>query len=655
MADSNDFQPDQALSKARGSNRQVFVALAVFALLLISARFALAAVSTDTYERGEELVRGAVAVAVTGGLDLPLENTFYHTYEGGGFVQALVTIPAFALLGPSFLAHKVAAIAVDLLVLLAGCLLARRAFGFRALVLFGLLHIFAPITFQKLGLLNLGIHYHALFFQFAVAGLTLRLLQEKARVETPWRGTALALGVLGGFGFFYNYQLAPLIGLAGLVLLYRKALTPKGWLHLVGGCILGLLPLLFMGARVGGEVFNVHSQVDVEEQAETAEELAQSEEAERAIHANAAVQEARDERRRPSLAKLPAGILDAMGPRGFLQLLALLALPLAGLELFRRRRKVPSTSSMTPICREANQLLLGYLAIFGALIPVTGFMVVYFPQYFLAMRYAPFWGFATVLTAGTLAWLSMDAQAVLRWAGRGLIATCLGLGFWSFGHGLATGQVGSLSVGIQQLADLRGTDFNDYYSKLATRLELSHVESLRVLTAVEGAPEKQLFAAASEAVYKHSLQTLPEILQELKQASPDKWQLFLPGLGAWALKGRNGSLLAGGNKLFRQVSKLPEGPEKKVVSDLVFFGLGRRGSFWGPKEEFLNYSIQELELGKFPPSALRGFGHHCYHFFQLNPDGFAPFIASHRPKTKRLVSEGFEEARRERSLSTENE
>jgi hypothetical protein len=103
------------------------------------------------------------------------------------------------------------------------------------------------------------------------------------------------------------------------------------------------------------------------------------------------------------------------------------------------------------------------------------------------------------------------------------------------------------------------------------------------------------------------------------------------------------------------VSKLPEGPEKKVVSDLVFFGLGRRGSFWGPKEEFLNYSIQELELGKFPPSALRGFGHHCYHFFQLNPDGFAPFIASHRPKTKRLVSEGFEEARRERSLSTENE
>ena len=223
-------QGSREIAQARGTRRQVLFALVALGITLVCARLTLAVYSIDTYERGEELVRGAVAEAITGGIDLPVENIFYHTYEGGGFVQALVTIPAFALFGPSFLAHKVASIAMDLLVLGAGCLLARRAFGLRAMVLFGLLHILAPITFQKLGLLNLGIHYHALFFQFAVAGLTLRLLQEKARIEVPWRWTALTLGVLGGFGFFYNYQLAPLIGLAGLLLLLRRALTTRGCL-----------------------------------------------------------------------------------------------------------------------------------------------------------------------------------------------------------------------------------------------------------------------------------------------------------------------------------------------------------------------------------------------------------------------------------------
>lgn len=651
MDDATKPPMDPTLNKARGSRRQVLLTLAVLGLLLVSARFTLAVLSTDTYDRGEEKVREAVAMAVTGGLDLPIENIFYHTYEGGGFVQALVTIPSIALVGPTFLAHKMTAIGCDILVLLAGCLLARRAFGFRAMVLFGLLHILAPITFQKLGLLNLGIHYHALFFQFAVAGLTLRLLQEKARVEAPWRGTAFALGVLGGFGFFYNYQIAPLIGLAGLTLLFRRTLTLKGWGHLIGGCVLGLLPLLYMGSRVGAEVFNVHGQFEAQSEEETLSSSSQGKPVSQLSKAYKAVKQEQLEQREPSLAKLPAGVLNAMGPRGFLQLLALLGLSLGGLELFRRRRQGPDSPIMISVCRESSRLLTGYLAIFCVLIPVTGFMVVYFPHYFLAMRYAPFWGFATVLTAGTLSWLSLDAKASLRWAGKGLVFTCLGLGIWSFSSGVSSGRVSSFGAGLDRIADLRGTDFNAYYSKVATRLKQDHVQMLRTLTAVEGVPQAELFAAASEAVYKHSRQQLPGILGELREASPDHWQLFLPGLGAWALKGRSGSLLAAGNKLRRQVGKLPGGPDKHQISDLVFFALGKRGPFRAPHQGLLSASIHELELGQFPAAALRGFGHHCYHHFELKPDEFGPFIDEHLPETKRLVTEGFEEARLERSLS----
>jgi hypothetical protein len=160
-------------------------------LLVLVARAALVLALADVFFYGEELEKGTAAKAMLDGLPVPHHCLAYHQYEGGGFVISHAKALAFLLVGESVLAHKLVALSTCLAVLWAGWCLARRHFGLLSAQLFALLYVLAPLTWQKLGLLSLGIHYEASFFVLVLLDLLLRWLTE---ARAPTRFEARAFG-----------------------------------------------------------------------------------------------------------------------------------------------------------------------------------------------------------------------------------------------------------------------------------------------------------------------------------------------------------------------------------------------------------------------------------------------------------------------------
>jgi len=573
------------------------------ALVLVLARLFVATTAPDVFERGEEFVRGAAAISISGGLLEGVNNElealgepavgpevlFYHPYEGGGFVHALLTIPVFKALGPSLLAHKLIAIGVELLVIFAGLWLVREVFGRRAEIPFALLWTFSPLAFQKLALLNLGIHYQALGFQFALAALCLGALRGAPR--------PIAMGLVAGFGLFYNYQLAPLIGLVGLALLARKSLTFSDWGMLALGFFVGALPLILMFIATGSAMLNIHGQ-----------ELGST---------NAGG---------PGLADLFTNLQDALGFRGVLQLLLL-----AGLALFAGWR------SSGPA-----RLVLGYLVIFTLLIPFSGFLSVGFYDYFGGMRYAPLFGFATVLSAGAIA-SSRRAPAAL-----GLLLVLLGV----TSTVSAVGRDASPVAGLKRLTHTAGLDFADYDAKIVSRFPDALRGNRRALLAallhVKGAPRAAQVAAASEAVTRHEKISLTETLGHLQATAGTDWRAGLLGLGAWIMRGTKGDMAVGvqrfKNRLIQQPTSLLSAEEQPIALALALESIGRYGSGAWPSEEVLAGELDQIIEHKLEPVVLRGFGRRLHRSFGMRPWALDAFLKGRAPDIKVSVRNALDQA-----------
>ncbi|MBC8451398.1 MAG: hypothetical protein H8D72_01685 [Planctomycetes bacterium] len=581
-----------------------------FALLLIVTRLFVATVSSEPFERGEEYVRGSAALALTGGLldginaelealdEAPVgyEALFYHAYEGGGFVHALLTVPAFALFGPSLLAHKVVAIGFELFVLLAGFLLAREVFGARAGIPFCLLWIFSPLAFQEIAPLNLGIHYQALLFQFGVAALGLGVLRGAPR--------PFALGVLGGFGLFYNYQLAPLIGLLALAFLLGRCLDAKGWGRLIAGFAVGGLPLWYMLAATGSAMFDIHGQQLGDEGVQSA-----------------------------SLVEVLRNFGRALGPRGALQ-----ATGLTALAVFAARRGP-----------RAARLLFGYVLLFALLIPFTGFLSANFDYSFGAMRYAPLFGFTTVLAAGAVSLLP------LRAAGPSLSVLVLA----GLSSTLATANTGDgPAAGFERIASTRGTDFGDYFSKLQRRfperLSADPSAAMRALAHVGGAPRLEVLTAATRAITHKQKEPLEVLVPQLQAAFPGEWQLALGGLGAWAMRGSRGELFVGQRKLRQQLLKLPREARRDVPADELvdsaLEGLGRFGTGAFPTTENLRGELDQMRDRAIRGSVYLGHGARLYHALCLAPSRLETLLEGRNPELQERIRTGFERERLAREL-----
>jgi hypothetical protein len=483
-------------------------------------------------------------------------------------------------------------------------LLVREAFGRRSALLFGLLWILAPVAFQKVALLNLGIHYQALLFQFLLAWYGLRILNGDSR-------RALACGLVGGFGLFYNFQLAPLIGLLGLAFLVRRSLDLTAWVRLVLGFLLGALPLGLMALEVGGQVLDIHGQELGEASTITV-----------------------------GFGEVLRSLGAYLGPRGWLQLGLLIGLPLGIWSWVPEHRRL------------AYRRLLAYLLLFALIVPASGFLTAGFSSFFGAMRYAPLYGFAVVLSAGALGML-LEARGGQRLAGLGLTVLLLSLGLSSSLSAQREGQAPDLASGLERVASMGGRDFAGYLAKVAERLELPDVEQLRVFAAIEGVPRHELYPAAAEAVYRSSKRPLSELLPELVEVDPEGWPDFLLGFGAWVTRGQGDQLVNAIRKARRQVDKvLAAGQDHDPVRlrQLLQEAIGRHGMGSYPHVRNLEDELEQMLRDNLPPRLYHGFGQRCLRRFLQEPWLLDELLAGRPEQVQRWVRDGFADAEARRRV-----
>src|SRR5690349_14316110 len=185
-----------------------------WALSWCAARGILLVFFADVFGYGEELEKGCEAKAMLDGLPVPHHQLAYQYYEGGGFVVSHLDALAFALFGESLLAIKLVALALGVATLGAGWKLCERLGGRGAARSFALLFVLAPASVQKLSVLALGIHFHALLFVALVLESTAGIVLERDLRPRAW----LQLGLLAGFGLYFSYLLALTIAVAATLL-----------------------------------------------------------------------------------------------------------------------------------------------------------------------------------------------------------------------------------------------------------------------------------------------------------------------------------------------------------------------------------------------------------------------------------------------------
>jgi hypothetical protein len=217
-------------------------ALLLLALLATGLRLGTNLSRVDEFFQ-EGLVRGTLAEAWLRGAPVWPREAPQIPHIRGSVVMSLISVPAFAVLGPTTFAVRLSGIVFHLAGLATLMLLMHRLFGRRAAVLAGALFALAPPALAKIAVLSYGDHVESLPFVFAAAWVTLAWLQDRGGRRT---GLGLLAGVLVGLAVSWHAQarLGALALLATCVLLGPgRLLRRDALLGLAPGVLLGLLPL----------------------------------------------------------------------------------------------------------------------------------------------------------------------------------------------------------------------------------------------------------------------------------------------------------------------------------------------------------------------------------------------------------------------------
>ncbi len=589
--------------------------LALFALCLLLVRGALLFSLADVFLYGEELEKGAVAKLLLQGFDAPWSSLPYHIYEGGGFVQSHLVALAFAVLGPSMLALKTVPLAWNLLLLALGWRLLDGHFSRWSARAFAVLFVCAPISYQKLSLLSLGIHFEALTFLLAIAYCTISI--ASAPRGSPW--IWLGLGWCVGFGWFFSYQTAVFAGAAGLLLAFTswREFNARGGLLAFVGALIGSLPWWIMFAHWGPRVLDVHGA-----------ELGSS----------------------PSdaWARIRACWDSVFAGRDALDLAALgllWAAPFSLLVLAWRSRSARGA-------RAPGFLLLCLLAFLVAYL-TSGFAVAHVYHYFLLNRGAPAWMLATLAAAVCLGQAGRSHSA---WP-RALAGFALGLlalaGLRGTYRACALGEPRTPLANLALLSSTKGYDYPAYFARLWPRLGLEDADKVRLLRSVREPSAIVLDHAIAEA----SAVERERSMDELTELARPRRATFLRGLGAqFDLQGAHSI----GERAAVALS-MPPSDRADVLEAVGRFGTGFSISRARLEQEF----DSGIELG-LPAEYFKGLGWRVYRCKgDLPPGAFwravdVPFAFSPRraracldtmPAPQRAwVEAGYLEAVREFSL-----
>jgi hypothetical protein len=590
----------------------------VFALaLLVKAAFVL--VLADVFFYGEELEKGTAAKAMLDGLGIPHHQQAYHYYEGGGFAVSHLKALAFLAVGENLLAHKLVALAFFAAVLGVGMALARELFGGRAGLWFALLLTFGPVSFQKLSLLSLGIHFEACLFVGLAMWITTRLV---FRPQESGRAHFALLGVVVGLGTWFSYQLV-LVGAWALSVLlvarwrdlFGRGPAGPGALLGLAGFALGALPLWIMATLVGDAVFDIHG-------------LALSG---KGVEFDRA-------------ARLRAFFLSLYTERSALEIAGAVVFPLALIwaSLQGLLAREPQGGGL----RLRTSFVLLFLAIFTAAYASSPFVHGRIYHFFLLMRLAPAWYAGTLLVAGVL-------EARLSGTGRreripALVCAglTLGLGCFCTLAILVGGEPRRLAENWRDLCTLKGYAYAPYFAKLIAHLDgLSPEQRLASLLSFREEDRDWLRAEIATELFDRPEPDLASAMADFRrvvgEVDPGHEAAYEVGLGKLWMEAVGWDQVAA----LALAAELPA-PERKRLCE----ALGRFGSGPHPTPSVL---ARELENGNAAAERAafdRGLGWRLRQAFPLDPASARAWIAGLEPGRARAVEEGQAAARRAHRL-----
>jgi len=587
-------------------------------LVIVKSIFVLSL--SDVFFYGEELEKGTAAKAMIDGLDVPHHQLAYHYYEGGGFVASHLKALAFLLVGQNLLAHKLVALAFDAAILLAGFRLTRRLFGERAGLFFGLLFVFGPESYQKLGLISLGIHFEALLFLFAILALGANLAFGPPSASRPGRRrwTWFALGLTTGFGLYFSYQVALVALWVALFLLVRRPREVLGVPGLLGliGTALGALPLLGMYSLVGDAIFDIHgTAIAGSDGGPTNSELFRS--------------------------FLASVFLEG----GFGQQVAAwvwTACTLAAAGLLYLSPEVPQggASSEAVPRRMAAVYLGGYMLLFFVVYLSSGFVQGEVYHYFLLLRLVPLWAVGAVLIAGASSFLLREGSAPTRFTTLVAGSLLLALGLRASAGVVGTGRPLELGANWRVLTGHKGYRYDQYFAKVLGHFGTTPRETLELIEGFEEDAPALLRADLVTNLFRESGADLSAAYLATRSTisayGQERLGHYELGLGPLLLIGHGWNRGAA----LKQVAASRE-PGRSALLE----ALGRFGGGSHPLPRPIAREIargRDLEGGE---PFLRGLGRWIYGAYRLDPEGVESLLADYPAAVAAPIREGFESER----------
>jgi len=596
------------MSASRTGDLRTLLGLLV---LWILARAAAVIALGDVFFYLEELAKGAAAQVMLQQPPVPHHQLAGHFYDGGAFSCAHFKALFFLLVGPSLLAHKLAALLWGAAILASGWRLARRHFGPQAGLLFGLLFVLAPEDLQKLSLLHVGNHWESTLFVLIVLDGAIGI---GAGTHTRARDFA-ATGLAAGLGTYFSYQV-PLITAPAILWATWHArglvLGPRGALGL-GSLLAGLAPFWTMLALVGERMFDIHGQ----------SLLQRSGNLERLMAMLRSLVEGRSPREVASTFLLP---LYAFGGCAWLAL----------------RGDLP--------VRSRALILAGCVAFWSGVYATSTFVLGAVYHYFVLARLAPPWVLLVLFSAIATSALIKSPSSWPRRLGHAALTVLLLLGALNTVAIVRAGRPGSPRANLELLQGTKGYSYAYYFTMILPHMGGDERTRLAALAGLEE-DRRLLLGDLATAAFTDGSRELASILVAVDALDPAGRDELLKGLGPWlASRSGNDALTA-----LDQANALG-GELREPLCEAA----GRFGGGWGDSPQLLGAQIA-LVVGRPGAEAwLRGAGQRLLRRFVLspyggpelvlNPQAALEWIARQPLPAQAPLREGFEQAREMLSL-----